>query len=52
MSFMGCVRDDGHRITKMSYRALSGKVHTVKEICIEKQAVNAKEKILFVRDMQ
>jgi len=48
---MGCVRDR-HRITIMSYGALTGKVHTVKEICIEKQAANAKEDILYVRDVQ
>lgn len=48
---MGCLQDR-HRITKMSYGALTVKVHTVKEVCIEKQAVNAKEEILYVRDMQ
>lgn len=27
-------------MTKIGYGALTGKVHTVKEICTEKQAVN------------
>lgn len=39
-------------MAKISYGALTGKVHTVKEICIEKQAVNAKEEILCVREVQ
>lgn len=48
---MGCVQDK-YRVIEMSHGPLSGEVHIVKDINIEKQAGNAKEEILYVREVQ